>query len=317
MSSIDEKITTETDRLERAIEAEIERMIELQRKKAEEEFIRNEAIRRLRERGELLPEHTRALSLRAIEKERKEKDAEILEQKRKDELELCRHTQRIRAEADVAAQEKLRLLRMIMDERKAAALTVWLQNPCNVDDGSNETKGLYTGWTNATLEPEFWKMIDSCGGFSKCPTCNSVPLISNTYTRHYHGNQTTVYTTGLWCKVPEHCDYTSFNYVGIANISCCEHLFDFKMQRRYVMESAMKIPIHQSNIVKMISVTTRKPTFAVENTHTSRGQHEQSYVLYNKDDPFGEIALAEQERLNKLKQIEQLRAQLELLEQTP
>ncbi len=297
-TSTEEQIAAETARIETAIKLEMERILEEQRKKRETDFIHAEAMRRI-QRYSALPTYTIPTVQPHVVKSppTKEKLAE--------ETRIAR----INAEAEQAALARRKLAQIEFGEKKAAALDVWINSPMNWDeiqDRQQQKVGGFSmvgsGWTKESIEPEFWKWVDSHDGFSVCPTCKNTPkVIRKAYSEQ---SKAYFYTEGLW-KSWEAGPHGS-QYGELISIHCCEHLYEYKTQKRYVLSSAMKL--------KRGTPTTNFIVKHICGTEKDLRMHEIEYSDYNPEDPLGELAYAEQIKADKLQQIETLRLQLAALE---
>jgi hypothetical protein len=294
----EEQIAAETVRIEAAIKVEMERILEEQRKKREIDFIHAEAMRRI-QRNSTLPTYTAAVIQPHTVKLPPTKE------------QLAEHARvaRVNAEAEQAALARRKLAQIEFGEKKAAALAVWINSPMNWDEiqDRQQTVGGFSmvgsGWTKESIEPEFWKWVDSHDGFSVCPTCKNTPkVIRKAYSEQ---SRAYFYTEGLW-KSWEAGPHGS-QYGELISIHCCEHLYEYKTQKRYVLSSAMKL----KRGTPTTNFIVKERACGIEK---DLRMHEIEYSDYNPDDPLGELAYAEKVKADKLQQIDTLRLQLAALE---
>jgi len=164
------------------------------------------------------------------------------------------------------------------------------------------------------------------GGFDKCPTCNKAPLIAgksmqlfSTYVFSYSSGYKYVYCYDIFSDnllsgslgnsfenaiklIPDEgyweCSYKHKSIMSsIERIECCEHLFDIKSRKRYIL--ADKVKYHKSEIITF-NIGYKIGDF----TDNIVWENHKKYVEYNPQDPYGENAL-------KNKTFEELKLKLE------
>ncbi len=319
-TNVEERINAEASRLEAAIEAEVRRI-------EEQEYIQREARRRIDERYRQRKDAISAVSQRQRELVLA---AAAAEAQAKASAAAAAEARAV-AEARLAAEEQHRQAVIAHGERKAAALASWLQTAqawplgAHMPAWAGELRGV--GWTQQTLEPEFWKWVVEHGGFSSCPTCGQKPTVLRKASRQNpHSNTEEVhYTEGLWSiwEISSHLHVTG----ELEHISCCEHLWEFKTRRRLIHLSKM---VARPAVVVPLTVITerfetlpgqgglrgrdafgREAPFAVGKVRKARTEE---YALFNPEDPDGSKAAEAKRLADRLHQLERLRAQIASLE---
>ena len=76
------------------------------------------------------------------------------------------------------------------------------------------------------FESLFWDKLESYGGFSKCPTCGSIPTIIRYKNKQYLPLRNNIISIA--------CNRIMTSDDIIKNIQCCEHLYDFQNRKRYI-----------------------------------------------------------------------------------
>ncbi len=315
---IEHLIDDESFRLNAAIEAEVKRL-------ETEAYIKQEAQRRLAERQRLAAEASRQVAA---------ENARILEEQRKAsalkaQLELEKDKARIKADADIAAAEQHRLAVIAMGEKKAAVFANWIRTAFVVDSHPQAGECVYeilrAGWTQQSLEVEFWKWLDEHGGFSKCPTCGKPPKVvrKNEFTIRLSGQRDVNFQEGLWNAINGNGDLFHSD-CQLYNINCCEHLYDFKERKRYVLASYVCVPkpTKSFNVFQMVKEATSRG--GIDRFGRSYGPCYDSikriqslnYVPFNPEDPTGAKEKAILESKEKEARIIELRKALQALEST-
>ena len=316
-TDVEDQINAESMQLEAAIQEEMRRQEELAAAAARQAFIQEEAQRRLKERQRLQAE---ALRNAEAERHRQRNEAARAAQAERD-MAAATLAARIKAEADLAAAEAHRQAVIAHGERKAAALASWLLTGHTWPEGVGAAYAKQmgeAGWSKQTLEPEFWRWICEHGGFASCPTCGKQPTVLRKATRGSEEH----YTEGLW---------TTWNIStgdhrtgDIQSIYCCEHLWDFKERRRYILASKVAGLAASRPFTVILAV----PTYCngtLEATDRFGVRHAQSptmvrkavpadYVPYNPEDPDGSRAEEARRLAERVAQLERLRVQVAALE---
>jgi hypothetical protein len=115
-------------------------------------------------------------------------------------------------------------------------------NDNGVIDSKRDRQKLYC--FGIQIEHLFWEKLETYGGFSKCPTCNSKPSIVSFIGKRHTNFRGCAVVNGM----KSHPHYFSPFGDSIRTIQCCEHLFDFHQKKRYIKLS--KTPFKDNTFIE-------------------------------------------------------------------
>lgn len=150
----------------------------------------------------------------------------------------------------------------------------------------------YTGY-NKEFEEKFWEYIDKNNGFSKCPNCDNKPKVMRMCEVKDPSKPLLNYTPDIYQGLFNIWVDTKYSGVSsgiIENINCCDHLYDFKTKKRYILKNKVVYMANPTALFFYNSDVYKKTSI--------------EYIEYNSDDPYGEKA-------KKLADIEELKKNIE------
>jgi hypothetical protein len=132
------------------------------------------------------------------------------------------------------------------------------------------------------IEDLFWEKLETYGGFSKCPACNSTPLIINLFP---NGRFQLYRDFAIVSKRNKSVYISSFGE-SIKSIQCCEHLFDFHQKKRYIKLN--KTPFKDNKFIEITKYVSKNIIDNESTIYTVTRKYIQENLQYELNyDPKG------------------------------
>lgn len=207
-------------------------------------------------------------------------------------------------------------LNILIEDDKSYSRKIYEENLKAKEQGDIDFYNIYGSRRNGSssnidYKKYFWENIYKVGGFSTCPTCNKRPNVINCYTR-YDTSDSKYYNMYIMNTSPEYHHGGDGVYQGIYAIVCCEHLFDFKTNIRYIRydkigyTKKLKVNYFYNSTFKNNSWTDKDNSWTDKSTE---------YVEFNCDDPYDQKAKHEKDIIDTQNEINEFEEKLDQAKQ--